>query len=89
MVRPSAYCSSSFDKLIPQGRRWYDPRYIINELNTNSAIAKPDHHETLELVSDEEEYVVKGYAYAGGGRRVNRVELSLDEGATWELAEIF
>ncbi|KAJ9115229.1 hypothetical protein QFC20_001096 [Naganishia adeliensis] len=53
---------------------WYDPRYIINELNTNSAIAKPDHNE--------------GYAYSGGGRRINRVEISIDDGTTWQLAEI-
>jgi len=33
-------------------------------------------------------YTVRGYAYGGGGRRVTRVEVSLDEGATWTLAEM-
>ena len=55
----------------------------------NSTIAKPDHDETL-IVSKRSEsddfYTVRGYAYSGGGRRVTRVEVSLDEGATWSLA---
>ena len=68
---------------------WYDPRYIINELNTNSAIAQPDHDEVVDVEKLGSEYTVKGYAYSGGGRRVNRIEVSLDEGANWTLAEIF
>jgi len=31
---------------------------------------------------------VKGYAYGGGGRRVTRVEISIDKGKTWRLANI-
>ncbi|GAA98798.1 uncharacterized protein L969DRAFT_76523 [Mixia osmundae IAM 14324] len=69
---------------------WKDPRYLINDLNINSAIAKPDHEEILNITQspDEEVYTVRGYAYAGGGRRVTRVELSLDDGETWELSQI-
>ncbi|QRV99692.1 nitrate reductase [Ceratobasidium sp. AG-Ba] len=71
---------------------WYDPKYIINDLNVNSAIAKPDHEETVSVPipgeGHEEFYSIRGYAYAGGGRRVNRVEISLDEGCSWRLAEI-
>ncbi|KAG6916078.1 hypothetical protein DXG01_008552 [Tephrocybe rancida] len=66
---------------------WYDPRYIIRDLNVNSAIACPNHGETVE-VHPEEMYTLRGYAYSGGGRRVTRVEVSLDEGGSWELAEI-
>jgi nitrate reductase (NAD(P)H) len=66
---------------------WYDRSYIINELNTNSAIAKPDHNETL-AVDSVASYKVQGYAYGGGGRRVNRVEVSIDDGETWKLAEV-
>ena len=29
-----------------------------------------------------------GYAYVGGGRRIERVELSADGGATWAAAEL-
>ncbi|KIJ61879.1 hypothetical protein HYDPIDRAFT_95803 [Hydnomerulius pinastri MD-312] len=73
---------------------WYDPRYIITELNVNSAIAKPDHDEKLTIdrhfPSNGEIplYKLRGYAYAGGGRRITRVEISLDEGETWTLADI-
>lgn len=57
----------------------------------NSAIAKPEHGETLFVPSEQassEAYAIKGYAYAGGGRRINRVEISLDDGHTWTLADV-
>jgi len=57
----------------------------------NSAIANPDHDETL-IVSKHSKsdgfYTMRGYAYGGGGRRVTRVEISLDEGETWSLADM-
>ena len=31
---------------------------------------------------------IKGYAYSGGGRGVARVDVSIDGGKTWEVAEI-
>lgn len=55
----------------------------------NSAIAKPDHDEKLVVskhLESDDTYAIRGYAYGGGGRRVTRVEVSLDEGATWSLA---
>ncbi|KDR71730.1 hypothetical protein GALMADRAFT_74808, partial [Galerina marginata CBS 339.88] len=67
---------------------WYDPRYIIRDLSVNSAIACPDHDEILDTKSASATYTIKGYAYAGGGRRVTRVELSSDDGVTWDLASI-
>ncbi|KAH9947042.1 hypothetical protein B0H21DRAFT_856810 [Amylocystis lapponica] len=76
---------------------WYDPRYLITELNVNSAIAKPDHGETLDVDPaelqesselDRRTYKICGYAYAGGGRRVTRAEISLDDGTSWRLADI-
>ena len=64
-------------------------RYIINELNVNSAIASPDHDEIFDpATSPSDSYTLKGYAYAGGGRRVARVEVSFDDGITWMLANI-
>jgi nitrate reductase (NAD(P)H) len=65
-------------------------RYIINDLNVNSAIATPDHNEILDtkLKDPQELYMLRGYAYAGGGRRVTRVEVSLDDGTVWCLADI-
>ncbi|PPQ70964.1 hypothetical protein CVT25_012099 [Psilocybe cyanescens] len=77
------------DQARKEKKWWYDPRYIIRDLNVNSAIAQPDHEEILDtLLALRPTYTIKGYAYAGGGRRVTRVEISFDSGTTWELAFI-
>lgn len=74
---------------------WYDPKYIINDLNVNAAICSPDHDQIVKLNSAEEEAEVaqmlpiEGYAYTGGGKRITRVEVSLDDGLNWKSAEIF
>ena len=67
---------------------WLDDRYAIYDLSTNSATAYPAHEEQLCLVDGPQTYTARGYAYAGGGRRVTRVELSLDKGQSWRLANI-
>ncbi|KAH0839336.1 hypothetical protein J3R83DRAFT_18 [Lanmaoa asiatica] len=77
-----------------EDRWWTDPRFVaFLELNVNSAIAKPNHNDkiTIDINFPERNvpsYTIQGYAYAGGGRRVTRVEVSLDEGQSWMLAEI-
>ncbi|CAE6432451.1 unnamed protein product [Rhizoctonia solani] len=69
-----------------------DLTFTCSDLNVNSAIAQPNHDEMIRVPQegddDELFYPIRGYAYAGGGRRVNRVEISFDEGNTWKLAEI-
>lgn len=67
---------------------WKDERYAIYDLSTNSAIAYPAHDEQVCVVAGLENYRVQGYAYGGGGRRVARVEVSIDKGKTWRLAQI-
>jgi nitrate reductase (NAD(P)H) len=67
---------------------WYKPDYIINELNINSAIAYPGHQEVVPLTGALQKYTVKGYCYTGGGRKVIRVELSLDGGKSWTLTTL-
>jgi nitrate reductase (NAD(P)H) len=67
---------------------WTDERYAIYDLSTNSATAYPAHDEKLSLLGPPETYKVKGYAYGGGGRRVTRVEITLDKGKSWLLANI-
>ncbi|KAL9003582.1 MAG: hypothetical protein Q9188_003563 [Gyalolechia gomerana] len=67
---------------------WIDDRYAIYDLSTNSATVYPAHEEKLSLVGGTEKYVAKGYAYGGGGRRITRVELSLDKGKSWRLANV-
>ena len=67
---------------------WQDDRYAIYDLSTNSAIAYPAHEEQVCLQDGPEKYRAKGYAYGGGGRRVTRVEISIDKCRTWRLADI-
>lgn len=67
---------------------WTDERYAIYDLSVNSAIAYPAHEEKIVINGAPENYKARGYAYTGGMRRISRVELSLDKGATWRLANI-
>ena len=67
---------------------WKDERYAIYDLSTNSAIAHPAHDERIALDDEDANYLIQGYAYTGGGRRISRVEISLDQGRSWQLADI-
>ena len=67
---------------------WADERYAIYDLSVNSATVYPAHEEQISLSKADQSYTVRGYAYSGGGRRVTRVELSVDKGRTWRLANI-
>lgn len=64
---------------------WRDDRYAIYDLNVNSSVVYPQHKEMLDLSLAGPTYTVKGYAYAGGGRRITRVEISLDKGKSMVL----
>ncbi|GMH44112.1 hypothetical protein BSKO_12046 [Bryopsis sp. KO-2023] len=66
---------------------WFKPEYIINELNINSAIARPWHDEVVYL-DQNKPYTMSGYAYSGGGRFIIRVEVSVDDGKTWRQCTI-
>jgi nitrate reductase (NAD(P)H) len=71
------------------GDTWYKPEYIFNELNINSAVSKPDHKERLGIAANiGKTYPLAGYAYTGGGRMITRVELSFNDGHSWELATL-
>ncbi|OJD14182.1 hypothetical protein AJ78_05446 [Emergomyces pasteurianus Ep9510] len=64
-----------------------NPSTACNEQSLNSVIVKPSHGERLDLVAENnkkrKEYRVEGFAYAGGGHEVQRVEISLDNGKNW------
>ncbi|BFG19173.1 hypothetical protein CerSpe_054470 [Prunus speciosa] len=69
---------------------WYKPEYIINELNINSVITTPSHEEILPINSwtSQRPYTMKGYAYSGGGKKVTRVEVTMDGGDTWQVCTL-
>lgn len=67
---------------------WTDERYAIYDLSPNSAICYPQHEEQFCLSDAPSRYRARGYAYSGGGRRITRVEISLDKGKTWRLANV-
>lgn len=39
-------------------------------------------------VVDDDEVTVRGYAYSGGGQGIVRVDVSVDEGKTWQTAQL-
>ncbi|XP_010544388.1 PREDICTED: nitrate reductase [NADH] 2 [Tarenaya hassleriana] len=69
---------------------WYKPEYIINELNINSVITTPCHEEILPInaFTSQRPYTLKGYAYSGGGKKVTRVEVTMDGGETWQVCAL-
>ncbi|XP_074265086.1 nitrate reductase [NADH]-like [Silene latifolia] len=69
---------------------WYKPEYIINDLNINSVITTPCHEEILPINArtTQHPYTLRGYAYSGGGKKVTRVEVTMDSGETWKVAEL-
>ncbi|KJZ78098.1 Nitrate reductase [Hirsutella minnesotensis 3608] len=67
---------------------WKDERYAIYDLNANSAICYPTHDEWVSTVDESSSYKVQGYAYGGGGKRITRMEVTLDKGKSWRLANI-
>ncbi|XP_059280356.1 nitrate reductase [NADH] [Lycium ferocissimum] len=69
---------------------WYKPEYIINELNINSVITTPCHEEILPINAwtTQRPYTLRGYAYSGGGKKVSRVEVTLDGGETWSVCTL-
>ncbi|ORX45271.1 molybdopterin binding oxidoreductase [Hesseltinella vesiculosa] len=72
---------------------WPRPEYTLYDLNINSVITSPAQGEQLDyntlLQPDKPpHYTLQGYAYTGGNRPLTRVEVTLDNGSTWLLADI-
>ncbi|KAG7477434.1 hypothetical protein MATL_G00069530 [Megalops atlanticus] len=58
----------------------------IQELPVQSAITQPAEGSAVDRSAGE--LTVKGYAWSGGGREVVRVDVSLDGGRTWQVAQL-
>ena len=56
---------------------------LLYEMNLNSVIHKPSYGEILTISDVEQTYEISGYAYSGGGRKITRVEVTLDDGNSW------
>jgi len=65
---------------------WTDPAYTINDRNINSAIWAPAH--CAKIPVSDGMYTLRGYAYAGAGRPVHRVEVTLNNAQNWRPAKI-
>jgi len=65
---------------------WNDPAYTINDRNINSAIWSPAHCAKIKVT--DAMYTVRGYAYAGAGRPVHRVEVTVNNAQNWRPAKI-
>lgn len=63
----------------------WDKAPAIQETPVQSAITAIRHDKDA---SDLDSLVVEGYAFSGGGRRIIRVDVSVDDGQTWEQAQI-
>jgi sulfite oxidase len=57
---------------------------MLGELSVNSAITSPANGETVSGGP----VVARGWAMAGGDRRIERVDVSLDGGETWAAADL-
>ncbi|CDO68387.1 hypothetical protein BN946_scf184815.g34 [Trametes cinnabarina] len=56
------------------------------EQTMQSIICRPAHEELINIPDEEalqKTYTVQGFAFNGGGNRIERVELTLDGGKTW------
>ncbi|GIY30048.1 hypothetical protein CDAR_445252 [Caerostris darwini] len=58
----------------------------IQELPVNSAICKPSENTKVKL--QDNCLKVEGYAWSGGGRKIVRVDISVDGGKTWHIADL-
>ncbi|KAM9989480.1 hypothetical protein ACTFIY_005504 [Dictyostelium cf. discoideum] len=63
--------------------KYWDKTPSLQELSIQSAICIPAPNSTLYLP-----FTITGYATSGGGRKVERVDISLDGGETWDYAEL-
>lgn len=64
----------------------YKSAPAIQELPIQSAITIPADGAVVDR--SDEEVTIKGYAWSGGGREVVRVDVSVDGGNTWKIAQL-
>jgi len=56
------------------------------ESPVQSAICYPGNGDAIKR--DQEKLLIKGYAFSGGGKGIDNVLVSIDNGQTWLMAEL-
>jgi sulfite oxidase len=71
---------------------WPPPRLdqapIVQEMPVQSLVCNPPQNSLLGM-KGATDITVKGVAWSGGGRKVERVDVSIDGGKTWTAAELY
>lgn len=60
----------------------------IQDYPIQSAICYPERDSVVITKDDDDSITIKGYAFSGGGRRVTRVDVSIDGGKNWQPTEL-
>ncbi|KAL9655761.1 hypothetical protein ABK040_004988 [Willaertia magna] len=58
----------------------------VHDSPIQSSICSPSHEGTIR--KDEDIITIKGYAHSGGGKSIERVDITMDNGNTWLEAEL-
>ena len=71
---------------------WPPPRLdqapIVQEMPVQSLVCNPPQNSLLGM-KNATDIEVKGVAWSGGGRKIERVDVSIDGGKTWTAAELY
>ena len=71
---------------------WPPPRLdqapIVQEMPVNSFVCNPSQNTRIGM-KDATSITVDGVAWSGGGRKIERVDVSLDGGKSWTAAELY
>lgn len=60
----------------------------IQDYPIQSAICYPERDSTVVVKNDDDTISIKGYAFSGGGRKITRVDVSIDGGKNWHQSEL-
>jgi len=79
-------------KLFPNTVDWHNVDWSsakpMYDTNVQSAICEPESGSVIEVDPDSPSVSLKGFAYSGGGRSIDRVDVSFDNGKLWFPAQI-
>lgn len=71
---------------------WPPPRLdqapIVQEMPVQSLVCNPPQNSVVGM-KNATDITLKGVAWSGGGRKVERVDVSIDGGKTWTAAELY